>query len=96
VDTAEMIRETKGHRLLEGYRGQQKGDVAALELTLLRISGLISVVPELVEMDLNPVKVLGPGEGVCVVDARMRIEPLPPRMQPAMRDLPGVTSRVRV
>jgi acetyl coenzyme A synthetase (ADP forming)-like protein len=96
VDTAEMIRETKGHRLLEGYRGQQKGDIAALELTLLRISGLISAVPELVEMDLNPVKVLGPGEGVCVVDARMRIEPLPPRMQPAMRDLPGVTSRVRV
>jgi acetyltransferase len=96
VDASEMIRETKGYRLLEGYRGQPRGDIQTLEETLLRVSGLITAIPELVEMDLNPVKVLPPGEGVCVVDARIRLHPLPPRLRPTMRDLPGVTSRASV
>ncbi len=93
VDAAEMIRETKGFRLLQGYRNTAESDVAALEQALLRVSGLIGAVPELVEMDLNPVKVLGPGEGVVVVDARMRLRPVPATRHPRMRDLPGVTSR---
>jgi acetyltransferase len=96
VDASEMIRETKGYRLLEGYRGRPRGDIQALEKSLLRVSGLITAIPELVEMDLNPVKVLPPGEGVCVVDARIRLQPLPPRLRPTMRDLPGVTSRASV
>jgi hypothetical protein len=64
--------------------------VTELERTLLRVSGLISVMPELLEMDLNPVKVLAPGEGVVVVDARMRIQPVPDTSHPRMRDLRGV------
>ncbi|HEX5695060.1 MAG TPA: GNAT family N-acetyltransferase, partial [Acidimicrobiia bacterium] len=64
VDASEMIKEIKGAKLLDGYRNQPHGDVAALEDTLLKVSGLISAVPELVEMDLNPVKVLPPGSGV--------------------------------
>jgi acetyltransferase len=92
ADAGEMMRETKGFRLLEGYRNQPTGDVAALEETLLRVSGLISAVPELLEMDLNPVKVLEPGQGVVVVDARMRIRRLEPGKHPRMMDLPGVTS----
>ena len=90
VDAAEMVRETKGFRLLQGYRNTAEGDVAALEQALLRVSGLIGAVPELVEMDLNPVKVLPPGEGIVVVDARMRIQPVPDTLHPRMRDLPGV------
>jgi acyl-CoA synthetase (NDP forming) len=90
VDASEMVRETKGFRLLQGYRNTAEGDVAALEQALLRVSGLIGVVPELVEMDLNPVKVLSPGEGIVVVDARMRIQPVPDTLHPRMRDLPGV------
>jgi hypothetical protein len=43
-------------------------------------------------MDLNPVKVLEPGRGVVVVDARMRVRAIEPRKHPRMRDLPGVTS----
>lgn len=92
VDAAEMITETRSHRLLTGYRNNPLGDVAALESALQRVSALVSAVPELVEMDLNPVKVLSPGEGVCVVDARMRLAPVPPSRLPAMRDLPQVTS----
>ncbi|MGH8950589.1 MAG: GNAT family N-acetyltransferase [Acidimicrobiia bacterium] len=92
VDASEMMRETKGFRLLEGYRNQPQGDVAALEDALIRVSGLISAVPELLEMDLNPVKVLEPGAGVVVVDARMKIRRVEARKHPRMRDLPGVTS----
>ncbi|MGH8871390.1 MAG: GNAT family N-acetyltransferase [Acidimicrobiia bacterium] len=92
VDASEMMRETKGFRLLEGYRNQPRGDVAALEGALMRVSGLISAVPELVEMDLNPVKVLEPDGGVVVVDARMKIRRVEARKHPRMRDLPGVTS----
>ncbi len=92
VDAAEMIGEIKGARLLDGYRNQPQGDVEALRGALLAVSGLIGLVPELVEMDLNPVKVLEPGGGVVVVDARMRVKAIEPRKHPRMRDLPGVTS----
>jgi acyl-CoA synthetase (NDP forming) len=92
VDAQEMMTETKGYRLLEGYRNNPEGDVEALQGALQRVSALISVVPELAEMDLNPVKVLPPGEGICVVDARMRLQHVEPSRMPAMRDLPGVTT----
>ncbi len=95
VDAHEVIRETKGFKILEGYRNQPVGDVAALEDAILRVSGLISAVPELVEMDLNPVKVHGPGAGVTVVDARMRLRRLQPIERPEMRDLPA-TEPVRL
>jgi len=41
--------------------------------TLLRISAMISDLPEIFEMDLNPVKVGTPGAGVRIVDARIKI-----------------------
>jgi acetyl coenzyme A synthetase (ADP forming)-like protein len=93
VDASEMIKEIKGAKLLEGYRNQPMGDVGALEEALLSVSGLISAVPELLEMDLNPVKVLEPGGGVVVVDARMKIRRVEARKHPRLRDLPGVRSK---
>lgn len=92
VDAAEMVRDVKGYPLLEGYRNMPEGDVPALEDALLRVSAMINVVPEIVEMDLNPVKVLAPGEGIMVVDYRMRIEPVEPAERPELADLPAVTS----
>ncbi|RPI21627.1 MAG: GNAT family N-acetyltransferase, partial [Actinobacteria bacterium] len=73
LDAAEMISEVKSARLLEGYRGGEPGDVAAVQETLLRISAMIGSLPEISEMDLNPVKVRPPGAGVTVVDARVRV-----------------------
>ncbi|HEX2154525.1 MAG TPA: GNAT family N-acetyltransferase [Acidimicrobiia bacterium] len=92
ADASEMVRSVKGYPLLEGYRNMPEGDVTALEEALLRVSALVSAAPEIVEMDLNPVKVLAPGEGVIVVDARIRVEPLPPGDRPELADLPSVTS----
>lgn len=77
VDAAGMIEEVKSARVLHGYRGNPAGDVPALEETLLRLSALVDDLPEVAEFDLNPVKVLPPGEGVRVVDARMRVRPVP-------------------
>jgi len=93
TDSAEMIRETKGHKILEGYRNNPEGDIEALEDALQRVSALITEMPELTEMDMNPVKVLPPGEGICVVDARMQVKPVPAKRTRTLKDLPGVTTR---
>jgi acyl-CoA synthetase (NDP forming) len=92
TDAVEMVTETKGFKLLLGYRNQPRGDVEAVEEALQRVSALIGAIPEMLEMDLNPVKVLTPGEGIYVVDARIRVGSVPPERSPAMRDLPGVAS----
>jgi acyl-CoA synthetase (NDP forming) len=74
-DAGEMVREIRGFRLLEGYRGHPAADVKALEEVLLRISLLVEEVPEITEVDLNPIFALPPGRGCQIVDARIRVEP---------------------
>jgi acyl-CoA synthetase (NDP forming) len=73
VDAAEMLSKLRSARLLDGYRGNPAGDRAALIDVILRVSALVELVPELRELDLNPVKVLPPGEGAIVVDGRLRV-----------------------
>jgi len=75
VDAAEMVRGIKGFRLLEGYRGHPPADVAALRETLLRVSRLAEDVPEIGEIDLNPIFAFAPGQGCRVADARIRVRP---------------------
>jgi len=77
VDAREMVRSIKSYPVLEGWRGSPRGDVAALEELLLRVSALISDIPEIAEMDLNPIKVLQPGDGCCTVDARVLLRSAP-------------------
>ncbi|MHC9063354.1 bifunctional acetate--CoA ligase family protein/GNAT family N-acetyltransferase [Nitrospira sp. CMX1] len=72
-DATEMIRAIKGYRLLTGYRGQPPADLEALEETLLRISRLVEEIPEISEIDLNPIFALPPGQGCRIVDARIRV-----------------------
>ena len=72
-DAAEMLASLTGSRLLDGYRGSPAADRAALVDVILRGSALVEIVPELREIDLNPVKVLAPGQGAVVVDGRMRV-----------------------
>jgi acyl-CoA synthetase (NDP forming) len=74
VDAAAMVRSIRGYRLLEGYRGHPAADVAALEEALLRVSRLAEEVPEVAELDLNPVFALPPGRGYLIADARVRVE----------------------
>jgi acyl-CoA synthetase (NDP forming) len=73
LEAAAMLRELRASKLLDGYRGSPPADRAALESIILRVSALTEVVPELRELDLNPVKVLTPGRGAVVVDGRLRL-----------------------
>ncbi|HYL55599.1 MAG TPA: GNAT family N-acetyltransferase [Gemmatimonadales bacterium] len=73
LDAREMLAALRTSKLLDGYRGAPAADRDALVDTILKLSALVESVPELVELELNPVKVLPPGRGVVVVDARMRI-----------------------
>ena len=75
-DAGEMVRSIRGYRLLEGYRGHAAADVAAVEDVLLRIARLVEEVPEISELDLNPVFALPPGQGCLVIDTRIRVAPL--------------------
>jgi acetyl coenzyme A synthetase (ADP forming)-like protein len=72
-DAAELVRSLRSSPLLFGYRGSTPVDTAALEDLLLRLSRLGEQVPELAELDLNPV-IARPGS-VVVVDWRMRLTP---------------------
>ncbi|HEY6196882.1 MAG TPA: acetate--CoA ligase family protein [Candidatus Eisenbacteria bacterium] len=72
-DVAEMVRSVRGSKLLEGWRGAPPADTAALEQTILRLSQLVGEVPEIFELDLNPLKVLRPGKGCMAVDARVAV-----------------------
>ncbi len=74
-DAHEMVRSLRTAALLEGYRGGPRHEIAALEELLLRISALAEDLPGVAELDLNPVKVLPEGEGLSVLDARIRVAP---------------------
>jgi acyl-CoA synthetase (NDP forming) len=72
-DASEMVRGIRGFRLLEGYRGHPPADVPAIEDLLLRISRLVEEIPEISELDLNPILALPPGQGCLIVDARISV-----------------------
>jgi acetate---CoA ligase (ADP-forming) len=73
LDAKEMIRGIRGYPLLQGYRGHAPADLAAIEDLLLRVARLVEEVPQIVELDLNPVIALAPGQGCWIVDARIRV-----------------------
>jgi acetyl coenzyme A synthetase (ADP forming)-like protein len=72
-DADELLREGRGSRALQGYRGRPAADVEALRDVVLRISRLAEAVPEITELDLNPVMALASGKGCRIVDARIRV-----------------------
>lgn len=74
LDAADLIRSIKGYRLLQGYRGHPSADVDAIQELLLKLSRLVEEIPEIVELDLNPILVLPPGQGCKIVDARIRVK----------------------
>ena len=70
---AELVRSVQGFPLLDGWRGAPRADIPALEALLCRVGALADSCPAIVEMDLNPVKVLAAGQGCIAVDARIRV-----------------------
>jgi acetyl coenzyme A synthetase (ADP forming)-like protein len=72
-DAADMVRGIRGYRLLQGYRGKPPADIEAIGQALLRLSRLVEELPEISEIDLNPILALPPGQGCRIVDARVRV-----------------------
>lgn len=71
IDAEGMIRATRVERMLTGYRGMPLMDTNAIKELLLRVSRMVMDIPEIIEMDINPVKVLPKPKGYAVLDARM-------------------------
>ena len=74
LDAGEMIRGIRGYRLLEGYRGHPPADLGALHDVLLRVSRLVEEVPEIREMDLNPIFALPPTQGCRIATPGSKLE----------------------
>jgi len=84
TDAAEMIHGVRAAQLLTGHRGSPPADVAGLADVLLRVSRLADELPEVAELDLNPV--IARPQDVQAVDVRIRIAPAA-RRDPFLRRL---------
>ena len=71
-DADDLLHEIRGFPLLKGYRGRAAADMDALRDVLLRMSRWPRSAGDL-ELDLNPVIALAPGQGCRIVDARIRV-----------------------
>jgi acetyltransferase len=69
-----MITETKGYKLLKGFRGEPPGDEEKVVECLERLSQLVMDFPEIDEIDINPLVVFDQGKGACALDARILIK----------------------
>ncbi|MGB4328338.1 MAG: acetate--CoA ligase family protein [Tenuifilum sp.] len=75
IDTNEalnMIKGLKSYGIIKGARGQEPVNEQIFAEIVSRLSALVTVAPEIFEMDLNPL--LGSKDKVVAVDARIRIE----------------------
>lgn len=70
----ELVSRTRVARLLKGYRDRPPVDMEAVCLTMVRISQMVVDLPEIAELDVNPL--LADEKGVLALDARIRVEPL--------------------
>ncbi len=77
TDADKLIRSVRCAPLLLGHRGSPAVDLGALRELLLRVSQLADDLPEVTELDLNPV--IACPDGVFAVDARVTVGPCEPR-----------------
>jgi acetate---CoA ligase (ADP-forming) len=71
-DAEELVKDDKAGQLVAGFRGRQGADAEALAELLRRLSRLGEQLPEVAELDLNPV--LAFPRGCFAVDARVRVQ----------------------
>ncbi|HEY3071001.1 MAG TPA: GNAT family N-acetyltransferase [Gaiellaceae bacterium] len=71
VDAAELVSSGKAGRLVRGFRGKPALDADALTTVLHRLSRLAVDLPEVVELDVNPL--IARADGCIAVDARVRV-----------------------
>jgi acyl-CoA synthetase (NDP forming)/GNAT superfamily N-acetyltransferase len=84
ADADDLIHGVHAAPLLLGHRGTPPVDIVALADLLLRVSRLADDLHDVAELDLNPV--IATSDGVCAVDARIRVSPARPN-DPFLRRL---------
>jgi len=67
----DLVDRTRVARLLAGYRNRPAANMDAVLATLVQVSRMVADIPEIVELDLNPL--LADSRGAVVLDARMRL-----------------------
>lgn len=75
VSFEEVLSEIKllrSYKIIEGVRGKEGVDEDLFADIIVSLSTLVSIAPEIIEMDLNPL--LGKKESIIAVDARIRIQ----------------------
>ncbi|MGY1606267.1 bifunctional acetate--CoA ligase family protein/GNAT family N-acetyltransferase [Geodermatophilus sp. SYSU D00700] len=96
LDAAELVREPRAWPLLDGWRGAERVDVAALEDLLLRVARLADDLPEVLGLTLSPV-IVGPekpwhgGRSLVVAGGTVRVGLPTARVEPGprrMREVP--------
>jgi len=71
IDAINMIKEIKSFKLLSGTRGEKGVDQNAIVDAILRVSNLVTDFPEIVELDINPLRVFE--EGAVAIDMRLTV-----------------------
>lgn len=71
----ELVGRTRISRLLQGFRDKPSINMTQLEITLVKLSQLVIDIPEIIELDINPL--LADESGVIALDARIMIKTAP-------------------
>jgi acetate---CoA ligase (ADP-forming) len=70
-----MVHGIKGFALLNGFRGNPRADLAAIEKMIVCLSDLVMDNPEIRELDINPLLVHAENQGATVADCRFILDP---------------------
>jgi acetyl coenzyme A synthetase (ADP forming)-like protein len=73
AEAMDMLMGTRSYKLLEGVRGEQGVNLAAIGEALQRISQLVTDFPQIEELDINPFIVGKLGEDSVAADARIQL-----------------------
>jgi acetate---CoA ligase (ADP-forming) len=73
LDAQEMIRQIRGYRLLEGVRGEPAVDFEGLAEVVERFSQMVEELPQLAEIEINPLLAFPQAMNFRAVDARVRL-----------------------
>ncbi|MFD1095355.1 acetate--CoA ligase family protein [Salegentibacter chungangensis] len=71
-DALKMINDLKAYPILKGVRGQSGINIKLFSEAILSISNLLSLVPEIAELDINPL--MATESDLTAVDVRIRLE----------------------
>ena len=78
LEIEKKVARLASSRLLAGTRGNPPADRAGFIDAVVRVSHLMADFPNLLELDINPLRVFDQGDGVMALDARAVVGEMPP------------------